>query len=91
MITKIELENFKNFKGRVSIDLCDPAVDTSYFNVIVGRNGTGKSCIIEAIDWCLFRGTARDMRGGSVRDLVHNEASEGRMSVTCTLTSRLQK
>lgn len=89
MIQKIKLENFKNFKGKVSIDLCNS--DASYFNVVVGRNGTGKSCIIEAIDWCLFRGTARDMRGGNVRDLVHTDASEDRMSVTCALSSRLLK
>lgn len=40
---------------------------------IVGKNGTGKSSIREAITWCLFGKSRAD---GAGDDLIHNNENE---------------
>ena len=46
-ITKVNIENYKCFKGSFSLDLNDCV------NIIVGNNEAGKSTILEAIHLAL--------------------------------------
>ena len=65
MLRRVELFHFKNHKS-TKVDF------TSHFNVIVGKNGSGKSAVIDAIEWCLFHSKSSDLRATSQRDLVNN-------------------
>ncbi len=51
-IESIELSNFRQFKGEHNLKfLYDPDKNVS---IILGRNGSGKSNILNAITWCLY-------------------------------------
>lgn len=80
MITRVVISNFKNFCGEETIVLSSPS-DESYVDVLVGRNGSGKSCLLESIDWCLCNRTPRDIRASSMKDLVNINSVDGKMNV----------
>jgi chromosome segregation ATPase len=64
MLQRVELSYFKNH--------CNTVVDfNSPFNVVVGRNGSGKSAVLDAIEWCLFHSKGKDIRALSHKDLVN--------------------
>ena len=51
-IQAIELENYRQYRGKATIDLsCDPDRN---FNVLQGPNGAGKTNLLNAITWCLY-------------------------------------
>ena len=64
IINKIKLENFKSHKN-TSIDF------NTGISLILGSNGSGKSTILEAISYALFREV-----NGTVDDLVRKPADE---------------
>ena len=72
-IGRIAIEGFKGFTSRKDIDL------RSRHTFLLGRNGNGKSSIIEAIRWGLFGSTRRP------NDIVANEGYTGRCRVEITL------
>lgn len=53
IIKKIILENFRQFKGRQSIDFADDQGDKNV-TVILGDNGRGKTSIFRALMYCLY-------------------------------------
>jgi len=51
-IQSIELENFRQYRGKVLVELgCDQKKN---INVIQGVNGAGKTNMLNAIEWCLY-------------------------------------
>ena len=50
-IMSIELENYRQYYGRHKIEFSDR---NKGFTVIFGRNGDGKSNLLNAITWCLY-------------------------------------
>ena len=51
-IHRIELENYRQYRGKHVIEL---STDDSYnLNIILGANGTGKTNLLNAINWCLY-------------------------------------
>ena len=51
-IEQLEIENFRAFHGKYTIDFAtDPNKNVT---VLVGNNNAGKSKILEAIHWCLY-------------------------------------
>jgi len=56
-ISSISLKNFKSFKNE-NIKFNIPSTDNDGFNVLVGENNSGKSSLIEAINF-LFQGTSK--------------------------------
>jgi structural maintenance of chromosome 1 len=63
-IDRLEMENFKSYKGRQTIG---PFFD---FTAIVGPNGAGKSNLMDAISFVLGVRSAH-LRGAQLRDLVY--------------------
>lgn len=64
MLRRVELFYFKNHRETV-VDFNSP------FQIIVGRNGSGKSAILDAIEWCLFHSKSKELRAFSHQDLVN--------------------
>jgi chromosome segregation ATPase len=87
MLAHITLSYFKNFSEATRINLCCPT-DTSFVDVIVGKNGTGKSCIAEAIDWCLVHAHSREMRASNMNQLVNTTSPDGKMFVSIEIYSK---
>ena len=51
-IQSIELENYRQYRGKVVVELgCDPDKNIT---VIEGVNGAGKTNMLNAITWCLY-------------------------------------
>ncbi|CAB9514637.1 of chromosomes protein 6 [Seminavis robusta] len=68
VIASVYCENFM-CHPRLTIDLCRNV------NFIHGRNGSGKSAILAAIQICLGANAKRTGRGRNLRDLVRKEAA----------------
>lgn len=67
------MNNFRVFYGTQIIEFNDD------FNVIVGANGTGKTSIIEAVNWCLYEISRSSILNFKVAD----EGGEKAVSVKC--------
>ncbi len=63
-IKRLELQGFKTFPDRTKI-LFNPGI-----TIIIGPNGTGKSNIVEAIQWVLGGQRVRTIRGEKIDDAV---------------------
>ncbi|KAF1316465.1 Structural maintenance of chromosomes protein, partial [Globisporangium splendens] len=69
MITKMQLENFKSYAGKVEIGPFHQC-----FSAVVGPNGSGKSNVIDALLF-VFGKRASKLRLKKVSELVHRSAS----------------
>ncbi|KAK1929912.1 Structural maintenance of chromosomes protein 4 [Phytophthora citrophthora] len=68
MITKMQLENFKSYAGKVEIGPFHKC-----FSAVVGPNGSGKSNVIDALLF-VFGKRASKLRLKKVSELVHRSA-----------------
>jgi chromosome segregation protein len=64
IIKKLELQGFKTFPERTKI------VFHTGITAIIGPNGTGKSNIVESIQWILGGHRARSVRGEKIDDAI---------------------
>ncbi|TYZ67102.1 hypothetical protein PybrP1_002836 [[Pythium] brassicae (nom. inval.)] len=69
MITKMQLQNFKSYAGRVEIGPFHQC-----FSAVVGPNGSGKSNVIDALLF-VFGKRASKLRLKKVSELVHRSAA----------------
>jgi chromosome segregation protein len=65
-LEKIKLSGFKTFVEPTTIPLPVNLVG------IVGPNGCGKSNIIDAVRWVMGESSAKNLRGGSMSDVIFN-------------------
>lgn len=68
MITRLTLENFKSYGGKVDIGPLHKR-----FSSVVGPNGSGKSNVIDALLF-VFGRRASKLRQSKVSDLIHKSA-----------------
>ena len=80
IFTKLKLNNFKSYKNQtINFD--------EGISVIVGENGAGKSTILEAISFALFKQhTAK-----KIDDLVKNNSNEMSVELTRSEERRVGK
>ena len=83
IIKKLELQGFKTFPERTKI------VFNTGITTIIGPNGTGKSNIVEAIQWVLGGQRVRSVRGEKIEDAIFSGTAKrpamGMADVTLTL------
>jgi len=77
ILTKLELTNFKGFQ-HATIEF-DPKL-----NVIVGKNGAGKSSILEAIVKCFYSLTSRYISSGHTQNLYQVSEYDINHKSNCT-------
>ncbi len=67
---KIRLTGFKSFVDPTELEL------SAGLTGVVGPNGCGKSNILEAFRWCMGEGSARQLRGGGMDDVIFNGTAD---------------
>ena len=60
IISRIQIENYKQYRGAHDIEFPEDAIVG-----VIGDNGTGKTTLFEAIEWCLYN--PRTIAQGDVR------------------------
>ena len=76
----IELENFKSFKGEVTIPFEEG------FSAITGPNGSGKSNCGDAVLFVLGPRSAKCLRAQNVKDLIFNGGKRDKAARSCSAT-----
>ncbi len=83
IIKRLELQGFKTFPERTKI-VFNPGI-----TIIIGPNGTGKSNIVEAIQWVLGGQRVKSVRGEKIEDSIFSgtvkRPSMGMAEVTLVL------
>ena len=76
----LELENFKSFKGEVTIPLEEG------FTAVTGPNGSGKSNIGDAIQFVLGPKSSKSLRAQNMKQLIFNGGEKGKPAKACKAT-----
>ncbi|MFH1630784.1 MAG: chromosome segregation SMC family protein [Candidatus Aenigmatarchaeota archaeon] len=82
-LDKLIMQNFKSFSGKVTIPF------PSGFVVIAGANGSGKSNIIDAINFVLGVTSARHIRAQKLQNLIFNGARNKKQADFCEVMIEL--
>ena len=79
-LKSVEVENFKSFKGEVTIPF------DRGFTAITGPNGSGKSNCGDAIQFVLGPKSNRVIRAQNVKDLIFNGGKNSKPARHCKVT-----
>ncbi|KAK9829006.1 hypothetical protein WJX72_003368 [[Myrmecia] bisecta] len=79
-IEEITLEGFKSYAQRVTVPNFD-----QYFNAITGLNGSGKSNILDSICFVLGITDLKQVRAGSLQELVYKQGQAGVTKATVSI------
>ena len=79
-LKQLEVENFKSFKGKLTIPFMDG------FTAITGPNGSGKSNISDAVLFALGPRSSKAIRAGKLTDLIFNGGKAGKSAAFCKVS-----
>ena len=81
-LSAIILQGFKSFRESTRIQFDANPV------VIIGPNGCGKSNTVDAVRWVLGESSARQLRGGSLSDVISNGGGSRPAALVATVELR---
>jgi len=84
-LRSIHLQRFRGFRAGTTVELRDG------INVVVGDNGSGKSSVVTAVEWCLF-GREVESKGSGIaeykdREIRHRADDDGDTGVRLVFDS----
>jgi chromosome segregation protein len=85
MLRSVKIRGFKNWGDGEEVIISDD--DTYAFTLLAGKNGAGKSSVLDAIEWAALNRGPKGMRAGKADDLV----CEGMDSASVTVTFETQR
>jgi DNA sulfur modification protein DndD len=78
-IEKIAISNYRQLK---SLELQFTKKESSDLHVIIGQNGTGKTSILNAINWCLYGDEPHLLKGSDQLPLLNTGVTSSAISPT---------
>ena len=69
-LQKLEIQGFKSFAAKTTLEFRPPAAKTKGITTIVGPNGSGKSNVADAIRWVLGEQSLKLLRGKKSEDVI---------------------
>ncbi len=84
-IVKLEIKGFKSFRDHVSLEFVQG------FNAITGKNGSGKSNVLDAIRFALGSNSPKSLRESRMSRLINEDSRNkiARVSITLSNENRL--
>ena len=83
LLKSITLTDFRNFKGKQTIDFADDVQKN--VTVIMGENGSGKTTFAQAFTWCLYGATdftdKMVMSKSTLQDMKTNESRKASVEI----------
>ncbi|TES95054.1 hypothetical protein E3J85_02530 [Patescibacteria group bacterium] len=94
-LKKLELQGFKSFARKTTLNFEEGSRDGRRIAAIVGPNGTGKSNIADAVRWVLGEQSLKALRGKKTEDIIFagtdKKARLGRAEVSLYLDNSDQR
>lgn len=69
-LEKIELQGFKTFASKTSLEFLPPRAEKKGITAIVGPNGSGKSNVADAVRWAMGEQSIKLLRGKKSEDVI---------------------